>query len=417
MSAAGACAAQAVRSLTVGAISLALGLSAIGRAEDYDPKEDLRAFRPQDGALRRKCKAERDELIQILRLREQEARPTACSKQILGEIKWLLSYTTDYHRAWSRLGDLRASLAQPDYTQHVRQSRTDGSWGLCCEEWFFKLDATVGPLIVLNATGQQPQHPLRFLERINSPDKLRQYLDSIVVSDIPATRVNKRKELNHSVSALVRLIPGTVRSGFEFHPDLERTLWYFLDNTWQNPDTGYWGAWYRRNGRIIKTDDLSITFHIVSYRQGRVNRWPEIITTTLAIRDREYPYGWLEDSGPSNHHNYDVVTLFRHGWAHMTPAQRAEVERTISQMLTWCLSTSLGDDGTFRSSGGDGLAEAFYFGVSLLEEVGYFNKQRRFWTDRDFPDSEALRQRLLKAAWKLDFADQHTKFAVAKLTR
>lgn len=405
------------RCLVVGAVSLVLGLSAIGRAEDYDPEADLRAFRPQDTALRKKCKAERDELIETLRQREQEGRPTACSKQILSEVKWLLSYTTHYDRAKSRLGDLRASLARPDQTQHVRQSPADGSWGACCQEWFFKLDATVDQLIVLNALGQQPQHPLSFLERINSPDKLRQYLDSIVVSDIAATGVDNRKELNHSVSALVRLIPGTVRSGFEFHPDLERTLWDYLDNTWQNPDTGYWGAWYRKDGRIIKTDDLSISFHIVSYRQGRVKRWPEIIATTLAIRDREYPYGWLEDVGPSNHHNYDVVTLFRHGWPHMTPTQQAEVEKTIGEMLTWCLSTSLRDDGTFTSGGASGLAEAFYFGVSFLDEVGYFTKQRRFWTDQEFPDSEAVRQRLLEAAWKLDFADQHTKFALAKLSR
>jgi hypothetical protein len=405
-----------VRALA-GTVWIVLAVSVAAQAQRYDPDDDLRAYRPQNRALRKQCKAQRDELARVLRQREQEGRPTACSKQILNEVKWLVSYTTDYDRAWSRLGDLRATLDQPDHTQHLRQSSADGSWGTCCQEWFFKLDATVDRLIVMNAIGQEPEHPLKLLERINSPGELRQYLDSILVSNIRATGVDHRKELNHSVSALVRLIPGSVRSGFKFHPELEQTLWDYLDNTWQNPDTGYWGAWYRQDEKIIKTDDLSITFHIVSYRQGRVSRWPQIIATTLAIRELEYPYGWLEDAEPTNHHNYDVVTLFRYGWPHMSPALQAEVSGAISQMLSWCLTTSLRKDGTFGAGRSSGLAETAYFGISFLEEVGYFSKERRFWTDEDFPESQEVRQRLFEAALKLDPYDQHTLFALGKLMR
>jgi hypothetical protein len=39
-----------------------------------------------------------------------------------------------------------------------------------------------------------------------------------------------------------------------------------------------------------------------------------MMSTLIAMKDNEYPFGWLEEGVPSNHHNYDVVRLFRVGW-------------------------------------------------------------------------------------------------------
>ncbi len=382
--------------------------------EEFDGKEELRVFRQRHGALRKKLKAERDALTAEVRLREKRGEAVRCAKQILQEAGWLLSYTAEYERAEKRLGELRRRLESGE-VEGVEQAE-DGSYGACCEEWFMRLDATVGRLIVMKALGQRPERPLRFLERINSPERLEDYFDSILISDVAATGRDHRKELNFSVAALVRLIPGVVESGFAFHPELEEALWRYLDEKWQDPETGYWGAWYKKNGKVIKTADLSITFHIVSYRGGRVGRWPEIVATTLAMREREYPYGWREEGRPSNHHHYDVVTLLRYGWPYMTAEQRAESAARIEEMLRWCLEETLLEDGTFRGDGEDGTPEAFYFGVSLLEEMGYFDARRRYWTERAFPEAEALRRRLVLTALTLNMADEHTLFALGKLT-
>jgi hypothetical protein len=35
-----------------------------------------------------------------------------------------------------------------------------------------------------------------------------------------------------------------------------------------------------------------------------------------------------------------------------------------------------------------------YYGASFLARIGYFDKADRFWTDREFPDAEAVRQKI-----------------------
>ena len=88
----------------------------------------------------------------------------------------------------------------------------------------------------------------------------------------------------------------------------------FLD-AWQDPVTGYWGAWYRVGDRLYRTTDLSITFHLISYLQGDVQHWPQIIETTFNIANEPYPYGWRYGLSSNNHNNYDVVKIFRYGMA------------------------------------------------------------------------------------------------------
>ena len=87
----------------------------------------------------------------------------------------------------------------------------------------------------------------------------------------------------------------------------------FIDD-WQDPETGFWGAWYRDGDQIYRTSDLSITFHIVSYRNGKVDRKVAIDEHLLASKYEDYPYGWFKDGRMSNHNNYDVVKILRLIW-------------------------------------------------------------------------------------------------------
>ena len=91
---------------------------------------------------------------------------------------------------------------------------------------------------------------------------------------------------------------------------------------WQDPATGYWGPSYWSDGHLYKSADLSYTFHIISYRRGNVDHWPEIVETTMAIENEPYPFGWKHEGSYVNHNNYDVAKIFRYGWPHMSPEQK-----------------------------------------------------------------------------------------------
>ena len=64
-------------------------------------------------------------------------------------------------------------------------------------------------------------------------------------------------------------------------------------------------------------------------------------------------------------------------------------------MLHWCLTKSYRPDGSFKVSDlDDTLGDAYEYGVDFLEEVGYFRRENRFWTNQDFPDAKAVRDRI-----------------------
>ncbi len=222
-------------------------------------------------------------------------------------------------------------------------------------------------------------------------------------------------------SALVRLIlwQGTLKelpTKMQLHPGLRKAILDFMDRKWQDPETGFWGTWYRAaDGSIIRTSDLSQTFHIASYRAGRVEHWPAILRTTIALKDRDYPYGWLEHGVMSNHHNYDVVRLFHLGWPHADAEQQGLIRAEIAGMIRFCREETLQKDGSFRMRGDEAtLSSNFYFGVAFLNEVGYFAKTR-FWSDDKFPEAAEVRDRIELRIVGLGLDDPEAKFALAIL--
>ncbi|HUI08359.1 MAG TPA: HXXEE domain-containing protein [Verrucomicrobiae bacterium] len=337
---------------------------------------------------------------QVLAL-ERDGQNTRCARQILTETGWLLHYAPhDFERIAGRITALRgvlndpASLSAPD-----EQSEIDGSWGRCYTEWFFKLDTSYDEIAALAEKGQVPRFPTRFLDRINSPEKLTNHFNHLLISDLKADGVDRRRELNETVADLMRLILRQQPKNYAYDPRLKAALLDWLLKTARNPDTGYWGPWYRRptDGTIFKDADLSMTFHIVSYLKGNVPDWPKIIATTLANKNQKYPHGWLEESGYVNHHNMDVVQLFRLGWNQATPAQREAMRVEIRKMLHWCITESLQPDGSFKVQiHDDSLETSVHFGASFLARLGYFDRSKRFWTDEDFPEAAEVRTHIVQ---------------------
>lgn len=383
----------------------------------YDPRADFRIF---DSGYRDKKHAASERLGKLqaqMIAQQRKGRKTPCTRQVFMEARHLVYDTADWPRIGRVLDDFEARLKAPKDPHDGSQSEADGSFGCCSSEWFLKLDATTDELVTLGLKLRRPPHPVKLLDRVNTPEKLRAYFDSILITDVSKTGVDTRHELNSSSSCLTRLIlwSGTLRqlpARYPIGDDLKRALLDFEDNRWQDPDTGFFGTWYRTpDGRVVKTADLSHTFHLVSFRQGKVGRWPEILKTTLAIKDFEYPYGWLEDGKMSNHHNYDAARLFHLGWAHATPAQREEIRGAIRSMLRFALDESLQPDGTFADPSEDTLGGSFYFAVALLHEVGFFGRTNRFWTDEDFLRAEEVRKRVRSKIKALGLDDSESQWA------
>lgn len=331
---------------------------------------------------------------------EQQGKPYRPAHQILYETEWLCGATHDYQHMGKQTNILEDALRDTaNADAKDEQSVIDGSWGRWYTEWFFKLDASYDQITALANQGQVPKYPVHFLDRINSPEKLTGHLNHLLISDLNTGGVDHRRELNETISDLMRLILRDQPKNYVYDPRLKAALLDWLLNTARNPKTGYWGAWYSEpnDGGIKKTDDLSITFHIVSYLNGNVPDWQKIIATTLAIKDKKYPLGWLEGTGYLNHNNMDVVKIFSLGWSQAAPDQQEAMRVEIRKMLKWCLNESLQPDGSFKLQDSDDSQETCEsFGAAFLARIGYFNRAKRFWTDEDFPDAAKVRANIIQ---------------------
>ncbi len=327
--------------------------------------------------------------------KESSGQKTACSHQILFEAMSLIISSADFKFIDQRLQDAETSLTHPEMQAKAEKTDpSDGSWGACYVEWYLRAGASYDQLRKSRDASSKPSPLPPWLDRIATAEKLKDYLISISVSDISRTGIDHEREFNDMLATLARML---IRDrNFSVYPELRATLMDLILRRFRNPETGWWGESYSRGGHIEFVDDLSITFHLVSYLEGRVPDMPKMIDTALAVKDLDYPVGWLWKGHYWNHNNMDVVTLFQYGWANASDRQRKTMQAEIDKMLHWCLTDSLQPDGSFKSNLADGsLEESMEYGVAFLARIGFFDKSKRFWTNQDFPQSEEVRGRIL----------------------
>jgi len=352
--------------------------------------------------------------------RQEQGDNVTCSVQIFREAHWLVNYTTFKDRVEARVADLKKSLEEKDQAWAGEQVESDGSWGACYKAWFMRLDASVDPLKELAVKGERPRYPLKVLDPVSTPEQLTEVFEGLLVSRMETDGISRRKEMNKMVTAMgqLLLLPYTRSILDPGYPAdaLAQALIRFMDETWQNPETGYWGEWYEdEKGEIVKTDDLSITFHIVSYRNGKVPRLRQIVDTTFNLREGKYPFGWLDRGTRNNHHMYDVAALLRFGWPQMTDIQRARARAEIYIMLARSLRLTMDGQGRFYPDAYDNIGDAYYFGVSLLDEIGYFSDSQFWSNNRRFPEAEEVRRLIAKNLEALDRSDPMVAAAIRKL--
>jgi hypothetical protein len=353
--------------------------------------------------------------IEVLLDRDEAGgRDTSFLRQTIGEAVWRLQYTGDAAAAAATLDRLCALLARPDPPSALGPD-TDGSFGAGTEVWFLKLDASIDHMLADNYAGGN--RPPRFLDRVNDPGRLARYLDSLLVSRLAEDGVDRRKELNLATANLVRLILRRRPPEYHWHPRLEAVICDFVAR-WQDSTTGFFGADYEIDGERWRTADLSLTFHMARYLDGRIGYWPQLTETLLAMRDGRYPNGWLDDAGLTSHNNYDVAFLFKLGWRKMRRDQRRRAAVEIERLLSWCLDQAIAEDGTVLARAvGESLPESYYFTVAFLDTVGFFAPRKRFWTDRDFSAAAVLRGLIERQILQLPARDPMARMALERLRR
>ena len=258
------------------------------------------------------------------------------------------------------------------------------------------------------------------------------YLEGLLISDIAETGRDNRAELGGMTTLMSMVyfkdylqeflsedVKGIPRNQGIYPLISMQTAYedFLLD--WQDKETGYWGAWYRSEGKLFKSADLSMTYHTISYRRGDVDHWQNIIDTTLAIKGEPYPYGWMHGGRLNNHNNYDVARILRYGWPYMTGEQKARAEDELHQMLAWSLNESLRRDGSFRTDPTffSSVAADYYFGVSFLDEIGFFDRSRRYWTEKEFPNAAHLCCLIKNKLQRSGFDEPHAQGAMEKLRK
>jgi len=334
-------------------------------------------------------------LVQEIRRRQMAGQGMQYSMHIYREIRWRLNFTPDVATTRIRIADLRQSrLQQNEQKLAADQQSSDGSWGMGINVWYLKLYYSVENGI--DTADVQIKYPLAFLDRINSPEKLNTELNAALYDRFTGTGVFNREELDETFSAVARLLFKTKPIPYEFDPRLRDALRVFV-RRWQNPATGCWGQWMvDREGRVWKMDDMAMTFHVVSDLKGQVDHLDLIAKRLLELDHANFPAGIRFDGHYENHLNWDAVKIFRLAWPHLDEPTRQQARAEISRMLNWCLSKSYQPDGSFKVSEMDDTAgDAYSYGVYFLREAGYFRREDRFWTDQDFPEAAAIRERIV----------------------
>ncbi|MCC9620823.1 hypothetical protein LPB41_03880 [Thalassospira sp. MA62] len=387
--------------------------------------DQFKDFDPNYAANKAAFTAQFDPLQKQLIAIQKTGNSMAASDQRMIECKWLLQYTADWTALSSHLDGFKASLADQNQDWAEQQVASDGSWGPCYDQWFLKVDAMIDAVNTLDDAGQAPQYPFLFLEPIATPDKMVAWLNNQRTSKIYQDGLDRRDALGAVSAALSQMcFKSEIRdyfranvTGFDLSDDYISAYKAWLDN-WQNAQSGYWGGWFEtKSGQVLHSADLSLTFHNISYQHGKVDLWPEIFATTLAIRDDAYPFGWKHNGDFNNHNNYDVTKIFDLGWDKVPSATQQASSDDIAIILNWCLTKSMTPDGgfiddpTFYNS----VGAAYYYGVSFLDQAGYFQTTPPFWTDAPFADGQALCRKIQTKIKSEGLDDDEAQAALEKL--
>ncbi|NPV91933.1 MAG: hypothetical protein HPY50_14300 [Firmicutes bacterium] len=240
-------------------------------------------------------------------------------------------------------------------------------------------------------TGQplRLKYPLRFLDEINTPDKLKEVLDDLsTVGWIGA----KLPKTNYMMASCYHNYDDLERNNlYTFSPEWKQALlqWFYAN---QDSETGYWGPRMRSSGELLNDGDLSPTYKIVTmYVDERgSSRYPEfplrykdeMLNTTLKKLSEPIPgdadLAEMHEWQLTRYHGLKLLTCYL--WNGVSAENRNLARAFMEDIVkTKFEKFYLEDQGSFCYYPGakeatlDGTGDA----VSLLDLVGVFSGERQ----------------------------------------
>ena len=262
----------------------------------------------------------------------------------------------------------------------------------CTENVLNHLDA------LAKETGQplRLKYPLKYLDEINTPDKLKAFLDDVsnvgwIAAKFPQTTfVFARSLLSYCNGEGVMEINGLYR----FSPEWKQALLqWFYDN--QDSVTGFWGPKARKNGRLLKTD-LTNTASIIKafvdrdgkdiYASFPLRHKNEMFATALQVMSEPVP----DDADLDEWHEWALkmgkgsYMLTRYLWKDASPKNKAEARKLIENLIRIKFDKYyIPDEGAFAYYPGSRHATLDGTGgvMGKFADIGVFSveKQRQLW--------------------------------------
>ncbi len=245
--------------------------------------------------------------------------------------------------------------------------------------------------LLAKETGQplRLKYPLKFLDEINTPDRLKELLDDLssvgwVGSKLPKTNY-MMASCYHNYDELER------NNLYTFSPEWKQALleWFYAN---QDSKTGYWGPRLRSTGELLNEGDLSPTYKLVKMfadEQGN-NSHPEfplrykdeMLTTTLRKLSEPMP----EDADLAEIHEWQLtryhgIKLLTHYLWNGVSSENKNMARTFMETIVESTFEKcyLENEGAFTYYPGskEATVEGTGNALSLFDVVGALSKDRQ----------------------------------------
>ncbi|MBI2629654.1 hypothetical protein HYW76_00990 [Candidatus Pacearchaeota archaeon] len=223
------------------------------------------------------------------------------------------------------------------YKLREMQNSKTGSWLNKNAPFFAEIETNIEITSLLAQFGLTPKYKLSFLEKYRNWDKLKNKFEKWKIETKDGMN---RANMNKGATKLMRfykLVPGMFSKKW-----LENYLRFFLD--WQDPSTGCWGVCLKKENKLIKTSDLSLTFHIIKrfYKKNGEKRYnleipniQKIIETIWDLENKEYPFGWKEKNKWNGHHIMDVIVMMKICYKYLDKKEKNKIIVFEKKVRKW----------------------------------------------------------------------------------
>lgn len=239
------------------------------------------------------------------------------------------------------------------------------------------------------------KYPLRFLDEINTGEKLKAYLDDLASVGTIGSRLPKTPYI--AATELIDYREIERNNLYIFSPEWKQALlqWYY-DN--QDFETGFWGSKLRDSEELANSGELGTTFHVVKlfvddqgknyYHEFPLRYKEKMVATTLQKLSEPMPadLAELHDWSLTRYQGIKLLTNFL--WSDASPKEKASAKKLMADIIKNRFEKFyIHDEGGFSLYPGSQKADLDGTGtaLSLLEVVGALSpeQQKRLYGSSD----------------------------------